>query len=224
MNDLIILALVVFIITLLMGIYIFWNGRQSGGFQYLPIWMIILFISIGNTVFMIEVTFGNALLGVAYFIIIFLLQYIFDSYYKEKEIAQKKEKNRIFQEAAAKEAKRIRETREKFEAEMRKDKEDRKVQDLRDMLNKEGAEDDEYEKDDEDDIDFELIEKKRKPIPQNVKDKVWRRDEGKCVSCGSNENLEFDHIIPHSKGGADTYRNLQLLCEPCNRKKSDKIG
>tara|TARA_B100000029_G_scaffold358386_1_gene351207 strand:+ start:61 stop:510 length:450 start_codon:yes stop_codon:yes gene_type:complete len=65
---------------------------------------------------------------------------------------------------------------------------------------------------------------KRKPIPQNVKDKVWNRDGGKCVECGSNENLEFDHIIPFSKGGANTYRNLQLLCEHCNRSKSDRIG
>ena len=64
----------------------------------------------------------------------------------------------------------------------------------------------------------------RKPIPQSVKDKVWNRDNAKCVQCGSNKNLEFDHIIPHSKGGADTYRNLQLLCEPCNRSKSAKIG
>tara|TARA_Y100001970_G_C14147475_1_gene810689 strand:- start:124 stop:1497 length:1374 start_codon:yes stop_codon:yes gene_type:complete len=64
----------------------------------------------------------------------------------------------------------------------------------------------------------------RKPPPQHVKDKVWNRDGGKCVECGSNENLEFDHIIPHSKGGANTYRNIQLLCEPCNRTKSAKIG
>ncbi len=61
-------------------------------------------------------------------------------------------------------------------------------------------------------------------ISEQVKDAVWRRDEGKCVQCGSNENLEFDHIIPHSKGGANTKRNVQLLCETCNRKKSDKIG
>lgn len=61
-------------------------------------------------------------------------------------------------------------------------------------------------------------------ISQKVKDMVWRRDEGKCVECGSNERLEFDHIIPHSRGGSNTYRNIQLLCEPCNRNKSAKIG
>jgi hypothetical protein len=65
---------------------------------------------------------------------------------------------------------------------------------------------------------------KSRRISQDVKDKVWNRDGGKCVECGSNENLEFDHIIPHSKGGANTYRNIQLLCEPCNRRKSAKIG
>jgi len=64
----------------------------------------------------------------------------------------------------------------------------------------------------------------REPIPRDVQDRVWNRDGGKCVRCGSNEKLEFDHIIPHSKGGANTYRNIQLLCEKCNRSKSDKIG
>ncbi|MDG1271001.1 MAG: HNH endonuclease signature motif containing protein [Flavobacteriaceae bacterium] len=61
-------------------------------------------------------------------------------------------------------------------------------------------------------------------ILQEVKDQVWNRDGGKCVECGSNENLEFDHIIPFSKGGANTYRNIQLLCEHCNRSKSNSIG
>ena len=69
-----------------------------------------------------------------------------------------------------------------------------------------------------------IAEKRSRTIPDDVKDAVWRRDEGKCTQCGSNENLEFDHIIPHSKGGANTKRNIQLLCESCNRKKSDKIG
>ena len=67
-------------------------------------------------------------------------------------------------------------------------------------------------------------ERKTRRISQPTKDKVWRRDEGKCVECGSNEKLEFDHIIPFSKGGSNTYRNIQLLCESCNRSKSDKIG
>ena len=67
-------------------------------------------------------------------------------------------------------------------------------------------------------------EKNSRRLTQKVKDKVWNRDGGKCVECGSNQLLEFDHIIPYSKGGANTYRNIQLLCEPCNRSKSDKIG
>lgn len=66
--------------------------------------------------------------------------------------------------------------------------------------------------------------KKREAIPQDIQDKVWIRDAGKCVSCGNNENLEFDHIIPFSKGGSNSYRNIQLLCEKCNRQKSNKIG
>ena len=76
-------------------------------------------------------------------------------------------------------------------------------------------------------IKIEVTHEKKKrsrKISQDVKDKVWNRDGGKCVECGSNENLEFDHIIPHSKGGANTYRNIQLLCENCNRSKSNKIG
>lgn len=64
----------------------------------------------------------------------------------------------------------------------------------------------------------------REPISQEVQNRVWNRDSGKCVKCGNNEKLEFDHIIPFSKGGANTYRNLQLLCEKCNREKSNKIG
>jgi len=61
-------------------------------------------------------------------------------------------------------------------------------------------------------------------ISQEVKDLVWNRDGGQCIACSNNENLEFDHIIPFSKGGSNTYRNIQLLCEPCNRQKANKIG
>ena len=61
-------------------------------------------------------------------------------------------------------------------------------------------------------------------IPEEVRLKVWRRDNGKCVKCGSQERLEFDHMIPVSKGGSNTARNIQILCEKCNREKSDDIS
>ena len=63
----------------------------------------------------------------------------------------------------------------------------------------------------------------RELISDDVKVFVWNRDGGKCVKCGSQENLEFDHIIPFARGGSSTARNLQLLCETCNRSKSDSL-
>lgn len=67
-------------------------------------------------------------------------------------------------------------------------------------------------------------EPKRPPIPREVVDAVYKRDGGKCVYCGSVENLQLDHIIPFSKGGATTLENLQLLCQKCNLEKSNHIG
>jgi len=64
---------------------------------------------------------------------------------------------------------------------------------------------------------------RRERISSDVRREVWKRDGGKCVECGSNEALEYDHIIPVSKGGANTVRNIQLLCERCNRSKSANI-
>ncbi|HUW13567.1 MAG TPA: HNH endonuclease signature motif containing protein [Anaerolineae bacterium] len=68
-----------------------------------------------------------------------------------------------------------------------------------------------------------IEEARRERIPENVRIFVWKRDDGRCVECGSQENLEFDHIIPLAKGGSNTARNIQLLCETCNRRKSATI-
>jgi hypothetical protein len=74
---------------------------------------------------------------------------------------------------------------------------------------------------------FENMERvsvaQRGRIPEAVRLFVWQRDEGKCVKCGARAFLEFDHIIPVAKGGANTERNIQLLCESCNRSKGATI-
>ena len=44
---------------------------------------------------------------------------------------------------------------------------------------------------------------------------VWRRDRGRCVDCGSGENVVFDRIVPISQGGSDTEVNVELRCQSC---------
>lgn len=66
--------------------------------------------------------------------------------------------------------------------------------------------------------------KPRRIIPTWVKLEVWKRDGGKCIKCGSDQDLHFDHIIPWSKGGSSsTPDNIQLLCGKHNLQKHDKI-
>ena len=62
-------------------------------------------------------------------------------------------------------------------------------------------------------------ERNTRSIPQDVKIAVAARDGGRCRQCCSTTDLHFDHVIPWSKGGANTVANIQLLCGPCNRRK-----
>ena len=54
---------------------------------------------------------------------------------------------------------------------------------------------------------------------------AFERQGGTCNLCGelfAIENTEADHIDPWSEGGKTEAKNCQILCRPCNRKKSNK--
>ena len=58
-------------------------------------------------------------------------------------------------------------------------------------------------------------------ISATTKKIVYARDGGTCRCCGSSLNLEYDHIVPFSCGGSSDRSNIQLLCQKCNRSKSN---
>lgn len=60
-------------------------------------------------------------------------------------------------------------------------------------------------------------------FPQSVKVAVAARDGGCCRTCGSRKDIQFDHIVPWSRGGQSTLENCQLLCGRHNRAKSDRM-
>ena len=46
-----------------------------------------------------------------------------------------------------------------------------------------------------------------------------------CPVCGKHfeiEEMEADHIDPWHSGGKTVIENCQMLCKPCNRRKSGK--
>ena len=66
--------------------------------------------------------------------------------------------------------------------------------------------------------------KHRRIIPTWVKREVYKRDKGKCIQCGAEDNIHFDHILPFAKGGTSiTSENVQILCARHNIQKSDDI-
>lgn len=64
-------------------------------------------------------------------------------------------------------------------------------------------------------------------IPREVMLKVVRRDGQICQKCNKpvlDNEVEFDHLIPFSKGGGSTAENLRLIHKNCNRRKSNSLG
>jgi hypothetical protein len=60
----------------------------------------------------------------------------------------------------------------------------------------------------------------RKILPKANRELIIQRDGGVCHYCGSDEQLEVDHVIPLSKKGDNAARNLVSCCLTCNRIKN----
>ena len=66
---------------------------------------------------------------------------------------------------------------------------------------------------------------KRKKLSQKEKNFLLFMADYKCENrhceCDNLRVLEFDHVIPLARGGDDDVRNMQVLCNKCNSRKSD---
>lgn len=51
---------------------------------------------------------------------------------------------------------------------------------------------------------------------RNIRARVLKRDNFRCISCGGIENLDVHHLFPKSYGGEDRLENLITLCAECH--------
>lgn len=64
---------------------------------------------------------------------------------------------------------------------------------------------------------------KRVPIPPALRTQVLERDAYRCRRCGGYLELQIDHVVPITRGGATALDNLQTLCGECNRRKHNVV-
>ena len=50
--------------------------------------------------------------------------------------------------------------------------------------------------------------------------KILVQNGGLCAYCGASGSLQWEHIIPKSRGGPDTIDNMVVSCPKCNREKA----
>ena len=69
-------------------------------------------------------------------------------------------------------------------------------------------------------IEYDKEEKQRRQQLKYLRNELMHSNQNRsCAKCGEmGTNLELHHIIPLSKGGADTMKNIILLCPDCHRR------
>jgi len=65
-------------------------------------------------------------------------------------------------------------------------------------------------------IRYEVKPSSSRYIPKAIRQAVLIRDNNRCVKCGSQKDLQFDHILAIANEGSNEVDNVQLLCKRCN--------
>jgi len=67
----------------------------------------------------------------------------------------------------------------------------------------------------------ECVESYMMQFSSHARDRVRKRDRGKCACCGRmSRKWEHDHIVPLKDGGSHALDNIQTLCVPCHKAKT----
>jgi hypothetical protein len=67
-----------------------------------------------------------------------------------------------------------------------------------------------------------VLRTRNRHVSTSVKHDVWQRARGQCENCGSQHQLNYDHIQPFALGGDSDPGNIQLLCQSCNIRRGVK--
>ena len=54
-------------------------------------------------------------------------------------------------------------------------------------------------------------------MPEKIRVAAWRRGGGKCSKCGRRDQLDFEFILPPSRGGKTSPDNIRIVCHACGR-------
>lgn len=69
------------------------------------------------------------------------------------------------------------------------------------------------------------VASRKQRVVRFSRENIFIRDGYTCQYCGFHGNykgLTLDHVLPASKGGPKSWKNIVTACEPCNTKKADK--
>ena len=57
------------------------------------------------------------------------------------------------------------------------------------------------------------------------RENIYTRDKGMCQYCGlkvSQDQFEYEHVIPRVRGGKTNWENIVVACTPCNQRKGGR--